>query len=282
MTDSELRALISLLEDEDPEVKEHVQEKLISLGHEVVPTLETFWENQENQLIQEAIEEIIYTIQSESAILEMAKWFRSSKPSLFEGWYLLTTFQYPELEKDAFRSQISRLINRIWLEIRSGMTTLDKVLLINRMIFTKERYRSNRKNLSEPQNFFLNGFMDTRKGAPISLGIFYLILCRELEIPMYGIILPGYFVLVCDDGGHQVFIDVFNKGSLFGKEELDRFIQEMNVEHEEKYYLPASNQLIILELMRTLVIAYQQRKALDKAEEMQRLLDRLKDEEEEE
>ncbi|MDP5169041.1 MAG: transglutaminase-like domain-containing protein [Bacteroidia bacterium] len=279
MRDSELKALISLLEDEDPEVKGHVHGRLISLGHEVIPTLESVWEGEENLVVQAAIEEIIYLIQSENAIERLRAWMREDHPQLLDGWAIFTSFQYPELEIDQFKSHIARLVNRTWLELRSGMSMTEKIMMLNRMLFIRERFRANRKNLSDPQNFFLNGLIETKKGAPISLGILYLILCKELEIPVHGIILPGYFVLLHRNEKEEIFIDVFNKGSLFVREELTRFLKEMNVAEEEKYYQPSSNQHIIIELIRALMLSFRQRRQPEKVAEMEKLIDRLMEEE---
>lgn len=275
MKDSELKALISLLEDDDPEIQEHVQGRLVSMGNDVIPVLEGAWEASEYQAIQEAIEEVIYTIQSEGAILNLKTWMNAEAPNLLDGWLHLTHFQYPELDADGIRKQINRLVNRTWLELRSGMTIKEKITVFNRMLFGRERFRSNRKNLSDPQNFFINGLLDSRKGAPISLGMLYLILCRELEIPMEGLVLPGYFVLVNREANTETFIDVFNKGGLFQREHLDTYIKEMNLMPDEKYYQAASNQRIILALIKSLRIAYTRRKEEAKIKEMRRLLDRL-------
>lgn len=275
MKDSELKALISLLEDDDPEIQGQIQGKLVSLGDEVIPVLESAWEVEENQVIQEAIEEVIYTIQSEGAIDKLSAWMQEPAPALLAGWLHLTNFQYPELDPDVIRKQINRLVSRTWLELRSGMTIQERIAVLNRMLFGRERFRSNRKNLSDPQNFFINGLLDTRKGAPISLGMLYLIMCRELEIPMNGLVLPGYFVLVNRQTESEIFIDVFNKGGLFEREHLETYLKEMNLAPDEKYYQPASNQRIILALIRSLQMAYSRRKEDTKIKEMQRLLDRL-------
>ncbi len=275
MKDNELKALISLLEDDDPEVKGLVHGKLISLGLHVIPMLEHAWEEENNAFVQEAIEEIIYKIQSEESVNRLETWFRLPEPDLLEGWINFTLFQYPELDAEMIRKQFSRLANRTWLELNSGMKVRDKIAVLNRMIFVRERFRSNRKNLTEPQNFFVNGLLDTKKGAPVSLGILYMVLARTLEIPMNGLVLPGYFVLKYGGREEEVFIDVFNKGALFQQEHLHKYLDEMNVQKQEKYYQPASNQKIILALINSLIMAYDRRKDHEKLAELRHLVDKL-------
>lgn len=52
MTEKELKALVSLLDDEDAEVRAHVEEKIRSLGNHVIPFLETQWEESFNPVFQ--------------------------------------------------------------------------------------------------------------------------------------------------------------------------------------------------------------------------------------
>ena len=42
---NEFKALVSLLDDEDAEVNRHVEEKIMSLGSEIIPYLEEQWES---------------------------------------------------------------------------------------------------------------------------------------------------------------------------------------------------------------------------------------------
>ena len=56
MTDKEIKALVSLLDDEDAEVTTHVEEKIRSLGSSVIPFLETECEESFSPVIQRKIE----------------------------------------------------------------------------------------------------------------------------------------------------------------------------------------------------------------------------------
>jgi regulator of sirC expression with transglutaminase-like and TPR domain len=149
------------------------------------------------------------------------------------------------------------------------------LLVINRMLFVREKYRPNRRSQHDPKNYFLNTLTETKKGSPISLGMLYLILCEELDLPIQGIVLPGFFVLTYQDPQNEFFIDVFNKGAFFMRKDLTRFLKEMDVEEDDGYYQASSNLDIVAELIRTLVNSYRQLRQEGKADEMQRLLDGL-------
>ena len=59
----ELKALVSLLEDDDFEVTKHVEERIISIGNEVIPFLEKEWESSFNPTVQRRIEDLIHALQ---------------------------------------------------------------------------------------------------------------------------------------------------------------------------------------------------------------------------
>ena len=62
MNHSEIKALVSLLEDNDYEVLEHVEQKIVSLGNIMIPFLETEWETNFNPEVQRRIEELLHTL----------------------------------------------------------------------------------------------------------------------------------------------------------------------------------------------------------------------------
>ena len=61
LSPSQLDALITLLEDPDVEVKNHVRDKILSLGAEVIPVLEEKWGNSFDPILQKEIEELFFS-----------------------------------------------------------------------------------------------------------------------------------------------------------------------------------------------------------------------------
>ena len=62
INENELKALVSLLDDTDKEVKEHVRGKIISLGNQIIPFLEETWENSFDPDIQREIEDLVHEL----------------------------------------------------------------------------------------------------------------------------------------------------------------------------------------------------------------------------
>ena len=56
MSNNELRALISLLDDPDDNIFGEIRGKLISFGDDIIPDLESAWESSFDHLLQNRIE----------------------------------------------------------------------------------------------------------------------------------------------------------------------------------------------------------------------------------
>jgi hypothetical protein len=73
LNEKELKALVSLLEDEDHEVIRHVEGRIISIGNEVIPFLEKEWESSFNPTVQRKIEELIHLLQFDHLKISIEK-----------------------------------------------------------------------------------------------------------------------------------------------------------------------------------------------------------------
>ncbi len=74
MNAKELEALIKLLDDSDTEIYKHVEDRLLSMGSEVVPALEKTWESTLDLVLQQRIEELIHKIQFNAVKFELQTW----------------------------------------------------------------------------------------------------------------------------------------------------------------------------------------------------------------
>ena len=121
MEDKEIKALISLLDDEDKQVVAHVEEKILSLGKEVIPFLERVWESSFSPALQSRIEEMIHTLQYDLLKDRLVAWYSSEQKDLLEGMWLVATFQYPDLELEKLRKELEQIYYETWLEFRPDL-----------------------------------------------------------------------------------------------------------------------------------------------------------------
>ena len=176
----------------------------------------------------------------------------------------------------------------MWIELNQGLTALEKVRVINHIIFDVHSYSGNTNNYHAPQNSYFNNMMESKKGNPLSLSILYCVIAQELNLPIYGVNLPEHFILAYVDTGEILpalsnniadkvlfYINAFSKGSVFSNKEIDVFIKQLKLEPDSKYYEPCSNLSMIKRLLNNLIYSYQKLGYPDKMEELQQLQDCL-------
>ena len=292
MDQKELNALISLLDDPDEEVYNHIQERLLSLGYEVIPMLEDAWEQAFDTLIQNRIENIIQKIQFEKIAHQLKDWAKYDTDDLLAGVLLVARYQYPDLDEQKVRKHIEQIKQDVWLELNNNLTALEKVRVINHIIFDVHNFSGNTTNYHAPQNSYINNVLESKKGNPLSLSIVYAIVAQGLDIPIFGVNLPEHFVLAYKDEHNLLpafvneptnnvlfYINPFSKGSVFSRKEIDAFLKQLKVSPNDSHYEPCSNFVIVKRLIANLMNSYEKLGYPHKVEELRQLLNTLQSEE---
>lgn len=282
----EVIALITLLDDPDENIYCQVKERFMILGPPAIPHLETAWENSFDMLMQKRIEGIIHNINFEALKTALRHWAEHEQEDLFKGMCILTRYQYPDLDENKLKKQLHQIKQDVWLEIHDDLTGLEKVKIINHILFEVHQFSGNITNYHAPQNSFLNVALESKKGNPVMLSVIYALICKELNIPVYGVNLPQHFVLayVNDyanlyDTNHKTlsdnilfYINPFSKGLIFNQGDIDSFLKQLNIEPENKYYLPCSNVEIMKRMLNNLVFSYEKLGYIEKVDELKSLL----------
>ena len=216
MKDNELKALVSLLDDEDAQIVTHVEQKILSLGTTIIPFLEEEWESNFNPTVQRRIEEIIHTLQYELLKERILQWYASEDQDLLTGMWLVATYQYPDIDLVKLRQDLEQIYYDTWLEFKPDLYPFDQIKVINSVLFNKLKFGANTKNFHSPGNSMINVVLETKRGNPITLCIIYMLVAQKLKLPVAGVNLPNLFVLTYKDNNHsQFYINVFNKGLIF-------------------------------------------------------------------
>jgi regulator of sirC expression with transglutaminase-like and TPR domain len=286
MDQAEINALIDLLDDPDQDIFNNIRDRLMSFGEQVIPELETAWEASFNNLVQTRIEEIIHNIQFTNIRTKLEAWAQKVDPSLLEGAILVAKYQYPDLDEERVINKIEVIKRDIWLELNPNLTALEKVRVMNHILFEIHGYSGNTTNFHAPQNSYLNNVLESKRGNPLSLSLLYSVIAQSLGLPIYGVNLPEHFILAykdeydepgipgIDEHPHGVlfYINTFSKGSVFGKREIDTFLRQINMQPMDMFYSPCSNVDIVRRMLRNLISAYEKLGYPDKVEDLEQLI----------
>ncbi len=132
--------------------------------------------------------------------------------------------------------------------------TLDGVL---RELFGRLGFRGNRTDYYDPRNSLLNDVLDRRLGIPISLAVLTIEVARRLGVPLFGVGLPGHF-LVGDRVSDEVFVDVFAGGVVLDATGCQRLFASVAGRRafDPRFLEPSSPLDIIRRMLRNLRSVY--------------------------
>jgi regulator of sirC expression with transglutaminase-like and TPR domain len=293
MNESELRSLVALLDDNDPEVLLHVEQKLLTLGKQIIPILEEEWGELKDLYHQQRLENIIHQIQLNELLEEFLDWQKSKDQDLLHGVYLVCKYRFPDYDKQHLINLIEKLRLDVWLEMNFELSPFEKVRIMNFILYQVHGFKGNVENYHDPANSFINQVLETKKGNPILLASIYILVAQRLNIPIFGVNLPQHFVLayleefgksnvemrfneieeMLDKSGKILFyINAFNGGSIFSKTNLIQFLQQVKITVNNDFLVPCTNLDIIKRILRNLASAYEKLNKTNKQQEVLKLL----------
>ena len=271
-----------MLDDTDDEVVSQVEKRIFQLGPEVIPAIEQNWDLVEiNELRQRRLDEIIKRIQSDALTSELRLWKQTNQTDLLEGALIINKVKYPDVDRQFIDNLIDKIKLDVWLEMHYDLTSFEKIKILNYVFFDVHRFLGDNEDYHNPHNSYLSRVFERKKGNPISLAIIYSLVAQRLRLPVFGINLPQHFIvgylenysdteplrlndtkiMIPEPNTRvQFYINPFNKGSIFPRENLYVFLKQVNIEPREEYFLPGTNIEILKRMVRNLISAYEKLK----------------------
>ncbi len=286
---SEISALLKLVDDPDTEVFDTVAEKLLNYGAEIIPNLEELWEVTVDTGTQERIEMLIHRVHFQDLQKEILDWSKAEKPELLRGAILVAKYQYPELNIPSILTQFDQMRRNIWLELNNYLTPLEQVNVLNSILYNYYKLQGHELTERDPKFFFVNQVLESKQGNAYSIGVLYLALCELLDIPIFAIDLPRQFVFsYIDSVQHffpideepvqqtQFFVDPLN-GMVYTIQDVETYLKKIKTSSEENFFKPLSTKKVIYKMMEELALCYRYKHDDERADELQQLMNIIDD-----
>ena len=113
------------------------------------------------------------------------------------------------------------------------------VVVINKYLFDELGFESI-SEASNPDDLFLHSVLDKKQGYCLSLSILYLSLGERLGLPLYGVVVPGHFLVRYDDGRVRFNIETTSKG---GTAPDEHYINKFKVPENDSIYMTNLNKM---------------------------------------
>ncbi len=187
----------------------------------------------------------------------------------------LASIEFPGLDMEASFFRLDHLAEQIGSQLKGRTTALDFISACNELLFDVLQFRGNEEDYYDPRNSCLNSVLMRRLGIPISLSVLYIEVARRLNRNIYGIGLPGHFVVAYQDSESRHFLDPFHSGRVLSYADLTAIAKEasgVDIRLNPAVLAPVTNRQILVRMLSNLKAIYIRGEAFDKARQVLDLL----------
>ncbi len=187
----------------------------------------------------------------------------------------LASLEYPGLAPEPFLLILDSYAVELASHLAANASALVYIQAANHYLFNELGFRGNAENYYDARNSCLNHVLAERTGIPITLSLIYMEIARRLAKPVFGIGLPGHFLVSYDDGKFSAYIDPFNGGRLLEAKEcyaLSRQVTGADFSSDPLALAPVSKRYMLVRMLNNLRGIYFTRMADRKALEVLNLL----------
>ena len=270
-----INAIVNLLDDPDLVIYNEIKKKLIEIGPLCIPVLEkVIFENKLGAIFTSRANEIINEINLNQFLVNHNYWLKNPF-NLIDGIMDIDQYFFPNVTRNYIEHEINQMVKDINSDINNNMSPIEKVKVINEVIFDIYKVRGDKKDYHNPKNSSFGSLIKNKKGNPLTISILYVEIARKLGIPIKGINLPNHFIvgyLKNDNFSiHQstnqyikddviFYINPFSNGVILKHRDIEDFIKEIKINYNHYYFVPCKFRDITKRVLTNLTYSYRNSK----------------------
>lgn len=187
---------------------------------------------------------------------------------LAEAALILASDEYPDLDVSLELGRLDQMAAELRPRIGTGGTPRQVIANLNLYLFQELGFRGERENYYDPSNSYLNDVLKRRAGLPIALSVVVLAMARRLHLPIYGVGLPGHFIVKWHDGNCEILFDPFNQGEILDHDGVQARVRDVFDAHArfQSHWLDAiGTKYILIRMLNNLKSVFLQRQEMERA-----------------
>jgi len=181
------------------------------------------------------------------------------KIDLIRAALLIARGEYPDLDVEVYAARVEELARRV-AALASDLHPQRTLGALQHVLFEEVRLRGNREDYYDPRNSFLNDVLDRGLGIPITLSIVYMEVARRVGLHLFGVGLPGHFLLKrYNEDGQEMLIDCFNRGDILSRQDCQSRLDEIysgEMTMRPEFLRPISRRQILTRMLNNLKAVY--------------------------
>lgn len=187
----------------------------------------------------------------------------------------MAAIEFPGLDLDASMFRLDNLAEQIQAQLTPQAPGLDFIKAVNELLFEVLQYRGNEEEYYDPRNSCLNSVLMRRLGIPITLSVVYIEVARRCNRHVYGVGLPGHFIVAYEDAESRYWVDPFHNGRILTFADcsaLARQTANVDLRSNPAVLSAVNKRQILVRMLSNLKAIYLRGEAFDKARQVLNLL----------
>lgn len=187
----------------------------------------------------------------------------------------LAAIEFPGLDLEASFFRLDNLAEQIRSQLTSNATGLEFIQAANEILFDVLQFRGNDEDYYDPRNSCLNSVLMRRLGIPISLSVVYMEVARRLGRPVYGVGLPGHFIIAYEDAEARYWVDPYHHGRILSFADCCALAKQnasVDLRSNPALLAPVNKRQMLVRMLSNLKAIYLRGEAFEKARQVLDLL----------
>ena len=258
--DTELKSIVTLLDDTDDFVVDAINKRMLGRGTSVLTDLEELYNREKSYRTKGLIADKIQFLSNEFVLEEFEGMLMREYPDLERGIYLISKLIVPDIDEIYFKDLIGILIKDLVEEINDQKTALEKMQIFNHIFYHRLLFKCGDYPVTRESTTILTSVLSSRHGIPLSISLVYFLLARCVGLEVYPMCFPGGFVPSYVENNKILFyMDIFREGEIFSESRLKYYLENQGVDIDTSAFEVRDDRTLILVYLEMLHFMYTQK-----------------------
>jgi regulator of sirC expression with transglutaminase-like and TPR domain len=256
ISDSQLDALCSLLEEDQPATLKALDRQIASMDDADQERLfERLLQDEGRRISMPPALEEFHRDRLERAFSD---WVVSGREGggLEEGMLLLAAFGHPLEDLSYCIGELNQMAEELRHRLEGVREPIEIVRHIAYYLHEELGFKGGQSNYYDPENCYINRVLVRREGMPISLSAVYLLLARRLDLPLRGVGMPGHFMVKYEVPDASVYLDPFGRGKIVTVQDCAEIVRGMGYHFDIRFLKETPDLRIVERMLNNLIGIY--------------------------
>lgn len=264
-------ALVSLLADEAPHVREAVRKELLSLRKAALPVLNRAARSPDAALRGRA-RAIRAELRRERVLRGIYRQLLKPAGRLETGLLALARLENDKLDARIVRAEFDAMAQAVAPRVRQSTDAAERALALAEHLGKELGFGGSKGDYHHPDNIHLHTALKARQGMPLTLCAIWAAVARRAGVRTGLVPLPGHVMLRVHGEDGSVIVDPYHKGVLRSERDLKRYLRENGVAFDPAYLRDAPEGVFLRRQVANLARSAELRKLHGLAREMRKAL----------